>query len=208
MFDWKIVVTIIIVMALAAGYVGTNPTVSGFFDAIGGKLSSLTGSSQSGVEFTLKTGNYANIEFSAKNPTNITVAGSTTATLSTGTIKTNKSMSIYNFTGSGSIRGNELILNGKIGKIELPEITVAVQETISSNSTFTSMSADYLTAKDITIKGTTGTLAARGATTQFSGDITITSPSGSFEFYKNNVVFALSGSASRISIPSAGISIG
>ena len=46
MFDWKIVVTVIIVMALAAGYVGTNPMVSGFFDGVSGKLSSLTGSSQ------------------------------------------------------------------------------------------------------------------------------------------------------------------
>ncbi|MEK6887946.1 MAG: hypothetical protein AABX14_03315 [Candidatus Aenigmatarchaeota archaeon] len=208
MFDWKIVVTVIIVMALAAGYVGTNPMVSGFFDTIGGKLSSLTGSGSKGsIEFTFNADKYPNIEFSAKNPTNITVIGNTTATLKSGTFST-KSMSIYNFTGSGSIRGNELILNGKIGKIELPEITIAVQETISSNSTFTSMSADYLTAKDITIKGTTGTLTARGATTQFSGDITITSPSGSFEFYKNNAVFTLSGSASKITIPSAGINIG
>ncbi|HLD38845.1 MAG TPA: hypothetical protein VJB05_00865 [archaeon] len=207
MFDWKIVVTVIIVMALAAGYVGTNPMVSGFFDGVSGKLSSLTGSSQSGIEFTFNADKYPNIEFSAKNPTNITVIGATTATLKSGTFST-KSMSIYNFTGSGSIKGNELILNGKIGKIELPEITVAVQETISSNSTFTSMSADYLTAKDITVKGTTGTLTARGATTQFSGDITITSPSGRFEFYKNSVVFTLSGSASKIAIPNAGINIG
>ena len=208
MFDWKIVVTIIIVLVLITGYVGTNPMVSGFFDAIGGKLSSLTGSPQSGVEFTLKTDSYPAIDFSAKKPANFTVIGSTTATLKSGTFRTNVGMSVYDFTGSGSMRGNELILKGKIGKIELPEITVAVQETISSNSTFTSMSADYLTAKDITIKGTTGTLTARGATTQFSGDITITSPSGSFEFYKNNAVFALSGSASKIAIPNAGINIG
>lgn len=207
MFDWKIVVTIIIVMAVAAGYVGTNPAVSGFFDTIGTKLSSFTGSPQSGVEFTLKTNSYADIDFSAKKPANITVIGNTTAILKSGTFST-KSMSIYDFTGSGSLRGNELILNGKIGKIELPEITVAVQETISSNSTFTSMSADYLTARDITIKGTAGTLTAKGATTQFSGDITITSPSGSFEFYKNDVAFALSGKSNKITIPSAGINIG
>lgn len=208
MFDWKLVVTIIIVMALVMVYLGSNPAVSGFFGTIKEKFSSLTsfGSKQSSIEFTLEADRYENMDFSAKTPTNITVVGSTTATLSTGTVKTNNTMTVYNFTGSGTIRGNELILNGKIGKIELPEITVAIQETISSNSTFTSMSADHLSTKDITIKGTSGTLTARGATTQFSGDIAISSPSGSFEFNRN-VVFAVSGIASKISIPGAGINI-
>ena len=203
MFGLKIILTIIITLILVFTYLGTNPAVSGFFDSVGERFSSFTGDNTArGVEFSLAADKYSNIEFSGRN-VNFTISGDTNAMLKTGNLQTNKTLGIYGFSGSGSVAGSTLVLDGRMSKVELPEITVAVQETIKSNSTFTSLSAVNLAVKEMKIQNTSGTLVVRGTSTQFSGDIDIISPAGDFGFGSK---FTLAGKASKITL-SNGISI-
>lgn len=205
MLGWKIIITVIITLGIILGFVGTNPTVVGFFDNVSDRFSFLSGdNSPRSIEFVLETDKYADLDFSAKETVDFAVTGYTEASLKTGNLKTNKTLRIYGFKGTGSVRGNSLSLDGKMAKVELPEITVSVQETVRSNSTFTSLSAKNLAVKEIKIEQAKGTLSVRGTTTQFSGDIAIISPKGDFELSGG---LKLSGKASGISIPSAGISI-
>ena len=208
MLDWKIIVTIIVTLGLVMGYVGTNPAVSGFFDVVGDKFSAFTGdSTPRNIEFGLGADKYSDLEFTAKVPIDFVVTGYTEASLKTGNLKTNKTVGIYGFKGTGSIKSNTLTLDGKMTKVELPEITVSVQETVKSTSTFTSLSAKNLSVKELKIEKTSGSLSVRGTSTQFSGDIDISSPIGDFDFFSGKSVLSVSGKASTISIPSAGISI-
>ncbi|KHO47773.1 MAG: hypothetical protein QT00_C0002G0435 [archaeon GW2011_AR5] len=204
MFEWKIIITVLVTLGLVLTYVGTNPTVSGFFDSVSGRFGSIMGESQRNVEFSLDVDKYGDFDFSAKEPVDFLVTGYTEATLKTGNLKTNKTVGIYGFRGTGSVEGNVLALDGKMAKVELPEITVSVQETVKSASTFTELTAKNLAVKEIRLTGVTGTLTSRGSTTQFSGDLTIASPMGDFDFGNG---LRINGSATGISIPSAGISI-
>ncbi len=204
MLDWKIVVTVLATLGIILGYVGTNPVVSGFFDTVGEKFSFFSAdNAPRNVEFTLTADKYSDFEFTAKTPVDFVVTGYTEASLKTGNLKTNKTLGIYGFRGTGAVRGNVLTLDGKMAKVELPEITVSVQETVVSTSTFTAMSAKNLSLKQLSIQNTSGTLLVRGTSTDFTGDIDIGSPSGDFALEET---FTLSGKAAGISL-SNGISI-
>lgn len=205
MFELKIIVTVLVTLGLVMAYVGSNPTVSGFFDSVGGRFSTLIGdTSQRSVEFSLHVDKYGDFDFTAKEPVDFMVTGYTDAALKTGNLRTNKTVGIYGFKGTGSLENHVLTLDGRMVKVELPEITVSVQETVKSTSTFTEMTAKNLAVKEIKLQGVSGTLTSRGSSTQFSGDMTITSPKGYFEFGDG---LRINGTAAGISIPSAGISI-
>lgn len=204
MFELKIIITILVTLGLVMAYVGSNPTVSGFFDSVGGRFSSLAGESQRNVDFSLEIDRHPEFSFTSRDPADFLVTGYTEAELKTGNLKTNKTLGIYGFRGSGSVEGNKLVLDGKMAKVEMPEITVSVQETVKSTSTFTALSAKNLAVKEIKLQGVSGTLTSRGSTTSFNGSLDVISPMGEFEFGEK---FRISGKASSISIPSAGISI-
>jgi hypothetical protein len=204
MFELKIVITLLVTLFLVAGFLGTNESVGGFFDGIAEKLSFSPAGS---IEFSLFADNYSDFSFSSKGSINISVDGGTNAALRTGNLRTAKALTVSGFRGSGSVAGRTLSLDGKIAKIELPEITVAVQENMKAESNFTAFTATGIELKTLTIHGT-GSLTVKNTTTQFSGDIDITSPSGIFEINRNGRVFYISGKAAKITIPSAGLSIG
>jgi hypothetical protein len=209
MFEMKIAITLLVTFLLLVGFLGSNPTVSSFFNAIGDKIGSFGFIAPArSVSFSASLDRYDPIEFNAKNPVNITISGSTQASLRTGNLVTDKNLSLLDFRGTGKIVNNTLVLDGRMGKVELPDITVAVQETIKSNSTFSYLSVNGLETGDIRIIGTSGVIHARNATTRFSGDVSIESPAGLFEFHGANGVFYINGESAKISVPSAGISIG
>ena len=204
MFEWKIIVTVIATLGIVLAYVGSNPAVSGFFDTVGERVDFLNDNTPRNVEFSLVVDKYSDFDFSAKEPVDFMVTGYTEASLKTGNLKTNKTLGIYGFRGTGSIEGNVLKLDGKMAKVELPEITVSVQETVKSTSTFTGLTVKSLAVKEIKLQGVSGTLSSRGTTTQFKGDITVVSPMGDFDF---GDAFSITGNATVISIHGAGISI-
>ncbi len=201
MFDLKIILTVLITLGVLLAYVGTNPTLSGFFDSVNEKFS-FGDSTQRDIDFSLTADKYRDIDFSNKGPLNVTVSGYTTATLKTGNLVTNKTLGVYGFSGSGSTMGNRLTLDGKMSKIQLPEITVAVQETVELTSIFTSFSVENLNIDEYKLENVSGTLTARGTTTQFSGDITIISPRATFSVYMGNATLQVSGMAGKIVLSS------
>lgn len=206
MFEKKIAITILVAFLLLAGFLSSSPAVSGFFQYFDERLGSLGGAATNrDVVFSLSVDKYPEIDFVSADPVNFTIDGLTTASLRSGNLNTNKTLSVYDFKGTGSVIGNSLRLSGRISKVALPEIAVAVQETIDSNSTFAGLTADGLDIKEIKISSTTGTLTVRNATTTFSGDVYITAPRGRFVF--DNSTFSITGMAARISIPSAGINV-
>ena len=197
MFDMKIILTVIITLGVILAYVGCNQALSSFFDSVNDKFS-FGDSTQRDIDFSLTADKYQDLDFSNKGPLNITIAGYTTAALNTGNLVTNKTLGIYGFRGSGSTIGNRLTLDGKMSKIQLPEITVAVQETVALSSIFSSFSVENLDTDEYKLENVSGTLTARGATTQFSGDITITSPRATFDVNMDNTVLKISGAAGKI----------
>ncbi|HLC76765.1 MAG TPA: hypothetical protein VJH04_01030 [archaeon] len=199
MFDLKIIITIIATLGLLLGYLGTNPVVSGFFGSVGERFS-FGDNTQRDIDFSLSSDKYVDVDFSDKGPLNITVNGYTTATLRTGNLVTNKTVGIYGFHGSGSTVGNRLTLEGKMSKVQLPEITVAVQETVKADSIFTSFEMENLDLGEYTLQNVSGTLVARGTTTQFTGDITIASPRGTFSVNEDNTTLKITGKAGKITL--------
>ena len=199
------VITLAVTLLLLAAFLGTNDAVSGFFDSIGSRLSLPSGSRN--IDFTLTADNFSDMSFNAKNPVNLTIDGATNATLKSGNLQTNSTLSVYGFRGTGSITGTTISLDGKISKVELPEIAVAVQETITSNSIFTGLSAVAIEMKTIKLHAT-GSITVRNSTIQYSGDVEITDPAGDLEINRNNHVFYMTGKASKITIPGSGVSIG
>ena len=198
----KIVLTVVVTLLLLVALLGSNETVSSFFSSVGERFSF---SSPRGVSFDLTADNYSNMEFTGKN-VNVTVDGNTQAAMNTGKLQTNKTLSVYGFRGTGSVHGTVLTLDGKIAKVSLPEITVGVQEIIKATSNFTGFSAVNLELESLVVHGT-GALTVGITTTQFSGEIQISSPSGTFEINRGSTLH-VAGRASKIVIPGSGIVIG
>ena len=203
MFELKIVLTVVVTLLLLVAVLGSNETVSNFFGSISDRFSF---TNPRGMSFELTADNYSNMDFTGKNMVNISVDGDTSATLNTGNLRTNKTLSVYGFRGTGSVHGTSLALDGKISKVELPEITVGVQETVSASSNFTGFSAVNLELASLGVNGN-GVLTVKNTSTQFSGSIIIEAPSGMFEINRNGRVFHVVGRASKITIPSSGIVI-
>lgn len=197
MFDIKIILAVLITLGVLLVYVGTNPALSGFFDSLNEKFS-FGESAQRDIDFSLSANKYHDIDFSNKGPLNFTISGYTTATLKTGNLVTNKTLGVYGFHGSGSTVGNRLTLQGKMSKVQLPEITVAVQETVDLTSIFNGFSVENLDLNEYKLDNVSGTLTARGTTTQFTGDITITSPRATFKVLMDNATLQMYGTAGKI----------
>jgi len=204
MFELKVVATVVITLLLLVAVLGSNETVSNFFGSVSERFSF---TSPGGVSFSLDADNYSDMTFTGKKMVNVTVDGDTYASLNTGNLQTNKTLSVYGFRGTGSVHGTVLVLDGRISKVGLPEITVGVQETIKASSNFTGFSAVNLELTDLVVHGT-GLLTVGNTTTQFSGEIQITAPTGNFEINRNGRVFYVAGRASKITIPGSGIVIG
>ena len=73
-FDWKIIVTVIVVLIVLASLAGTTPTVGNFFGDIKEKIFGIIErNSVSEVDFSLSWQNYDQLKIDAKNPVNIKI---------------------------------------------------------------------------------------------------------------------------------------
>ncbi len=202
MFLLKIVLTIVIVVFILVVVVGQNPTVSDFFNSVKGKLQIPSFSlEQRDINFELTADSYPDFEFSGSGA-NITLFGNINGTLTTGEIKANE-MTIYGFSGTGSVKDGQVKLSGKIEKIKLPEITVNVQETLTMGSGFTRLVGEGIEMELLEIKDSSGTLKARKTDTAFTGNVTIRYPAGNLELGNG---LKMVGEASKIQL-SNGITI-
>jgi hypothetical protein len=112
MFEPKIAITIVVAFILMIWFLSSNSTVTGFFGYMGDRLGSISPGAVRDIDLSVATDKYGDIHFVARDPINFTVVGYTTATLKTGNLMTDKSLSIHGFTGRGSIINNTLLLDG------------------------------------------------------------------------------------------------
>jgi hypothetical protein len=207
--NWKIIVTVVIVLFVLLAVLGNNPTISAFFSSIKDRITPVIGEKEASraVQFSLIMNSYGPISFATSRMLNISISGDTTAILQEGRIEINKTINIINYHGSGAI-DNILILDGSFEKLERPEISIFLNGPVKLNSSYSLLAVDNLALKSLTLN-TSGVLTVSGAETRFSGTISVFEPAGRFVFDRTNgTSLSIVGSAQSITIPSAGINIG
>jgi len=209
MFNVKLIITIIAVLAILAGFLGTSPTLSNFFSAVQERFfeaTKLEAPIARNVEFTINVDHYPDVTFDSVRLINITINGTMTASLPEGRLNITQAIKLFNYKGSGTVSDN-LRLEGSFEWLELPDITAAFgKQQIKLESNFTSVEFKGLALKDLKVQNATGTLAVEGSITRFTGDIEMKEPLGVFIFV--NKTLSITGVAQKIIIPSAGINIG
>lgn len=202
MFGLKIIVTIIIVLIVMAGYLMTNPIVSSFLGSVGGGFSSAFTffDKKSETEFSLAIKAVPNINFSAEGA-QLRVDGESSGTLGTSALSSNQTLRIVNFTGRGFL-GDELRLDGSYDSASLPGVSFSGGRA-ALRSSYRSVDIENLKLRTLQMTGN-GTLIVKGVQTQFS-DITIEHFVGSMTAGDE---MRVEGVASSIEIPSAKIKIG
>src|SRR3989338_4779815 len=209
MFNIKLILTVIVVLAVLAGFLGTSPTLSNFFSAVQERFfdaTKLEAPVARNVGFTINVDRYPDVTFDSVRLINITINGTTTASLLEGRLNTTHAVTLFNYKGSGTI-SDKLHLDGSFEWLELPDIIATFgKQQIKLESDFTSVEFKGLALKDLKVQNATGTLAVEGSITQFTGDIEMKEPLGVFIFADK--ALSITGAAQKIIIPSAGINIG
>ncbi|MBI4170534.1 MAG: hypothetical protein HY514_02485 [Candidatus Aenigmarchaeota archaeon] len=207
--DWKIVVTLLIVLGVLAVFVSSAPPVSNFFDQIATKLSDTAGvigigwGEKSNIDFLLELEQFEDVDFEASNST-IIIEGIGQANFGESAVAF-RSVSILGFTGSGSF-SEKFTLKGFASSVA--ESSGFKLQDIRFNL---SADPDKLNATDVLIKNilfedAQGQITLNNSFTRFQGRLEMRSVSTSLTLEKN--VLKIKGKAKYIAIPSAGIRIG
>jgi len=210
MFDWKIIVTVIILLGIIAFFISTQTSVQEFFKFVKENVYSFFGEvvEERNISFSL-VAEYDNISF--KDDVNITIHPIIfSANIRDMNIETSDTVNM-DFSGSGKISGRALSLDGTTNKVEIANSSMTFRKaSMKSESTFTKLIIDNLELKELKLRN--GSLFIKGTETKFSGQIEIYDIKGRFEFsYEEGVdvgyKLEIEGLASRISIPEADILI-
>lgn len=225
MFDWKIIVTVIILLGIIAFFISTQTPVQEFFKSIKDSILSFLGYTvveERNVSFSITT-EYDSISF--KDEINITIHPIIfSANTSDMSIETSDIVNM-DFSGSGKIAGRTLVLDGTTNKIEIANSSMTFNKaSVKAETTFTKLTIDDLELRELKISS--GSLFVKGTEIKFSGSVVIYNPEGRFEFqpidaegvnvdFEEGVgvgfeeVYKLKaeGFASRISIPESDIVI-
>lgn len=200
---FKIIITAIIILVVLLSYLSTNPAVSGFFVSIKDKASSLITPNQKlgDTNFVLTIDTEPDIGFSS-DKARVTVRGRSTGSLDSNSLNTDRTLTITDFTGNWDISGNTLTLEGRHGGASLPDVSFDAG-TVSIQSFYDSAKLENVLLNSLDLDGK-GTLTIKGTETRFEGIISLNSVIG--VLIVEDAV-KIEGTASKISIPSAGIMI-
>jgi hypothetical protein len=197
MFNWKLIVTVIILLGIVAFFAYTQPSVQGFFVSVKDKIFSFMGRTEErNISFSL-VAEYSNISF--KDSVNMTIQPVLfSADIRYMNIRTSDTIAM-DFSGSGMIEKNSLRLDGVTNNIEIGNSSIALNEaSVVSNCTFNSLVIENLELKELML--TDGFLTVKGTETEFSDTIEISNLEGRFEFSDK---LRIEGLAGRILIPEA-----
>ncbi len=211
MLNWKVIITVFIVLGFLLVMLTTNPDVSSFFESMKDKFFGMFGyvaedDVPRNLSFYINVSSYDGIAVNTGRPVNISLDGEFLADIKNGHVESS-TVKITNFKGYCKIEYHKLDLDGRFEKMEIANDSVSFEaSTIKSNATFTKLTISNLVLADLDMDSATGSLFIRGAETKLSGQsVKIKNPLGTFEF--NNGLKAI-GFASRISIPSLDMTIG
>jgi hypothetical protein len=204
MFDWKIIVTLLIVLVLLAGFMGSTPGVSSFLGEVGSRAGSVFSGlgidlgEKSGHNFTLVLSRYDKIGLNMKSSA-ISADGNASAKIDNGEIRFSH-VDMTNFTGSGSA-SSVLVLNGSADKI--------LFDSSSFGRTRIDMVSSVAAIDDARIQEISqdaeGEMQLGNSSIKFSGRIDMKSIEASMTL--GNGVLRIQGTAAKISIPGAGVNL-
>lgn len=205
MFDWKLIVTLLIVFMVLLFVLGSDSSVSKFFSGVFSKVGIEAKSEDNtmrNVSFSLSAGGYDNISFSADYVKFSIEPQNFSAVIEGASVETKSHVDIEGFRGSGNIDKNVLSLEGSLSAINLSGTSITYAKgVIKATAAFDSLEAG-LAVGNLVLSN--GVLDINGNEIRFS-EITIASPKGKFSFGKE---LKIEGVAGRIEIPSAKIVIG
>lgn len=206
--DWKIVLTLLIVLAVIGFFASSTPAVSSFFSSVGSRMEGALSaiglrSQESGTnEFALELSPFGDVQFEASG-SSLAIRGSAEARVDRGIVRFS-SASLEGFSGRGSL-SSSLQLNGSADSMEFDSsVLEKVRVEISSPVEEFSASGAYI--RSLSQNSTQGELALRGSVTRFTGSVELREARASLLFY--NGTLRIEGNASKISVPGAGIMIG
>ena len=202
----RIFVAIIIALAIIAVILSSNPQVSEFFSNIFGKFSFEQEEEKRNIKFTLLLDSYEKISYISSRPVNISMSAKQfETTIGEAFVNvTEKDVSVTNYKGKIEINGSNVDLEGSFEGLLIPGIASFSGGNIGVLTEFNNLQLENFGPKKLSIN-TTGTLVIGSSESRFNGTINIDSAIGNFTFGdKLNMI----GKAKKISIPSAGISIG
>ncbi|MBI3190959.1 hypothetical protein HYZ41_04630 [archaeon] len=203
----KLIAIPVVVLVLLAGFLTTNPAVSGFFEQMKDKFFSFTKIEppvNRNIDFTVDLNKYNTVTFDRSSPMNITVIGEASVVLQNGNVNTKNGITLVDYKGFGSV-SNKLLLNGTYERLESMELKLGKGK-IWLESNFSNTEITNLRVKIINISDVSGVLTLKNSSTQFSGSIEIFEPLGTFTF--DNSRMTVKGTTQKITIPSVGINIG
>ncbi len=207
MADWKIVVTLLIVLGVLAAFAGSAPGVTNFFGEVSGRFSGLfpggaDAPQNGGNAFSLVLNSYDEVRFRASGSA-VALSGDANAIIDNGNIQL-RDPKIAGFTGSGSI-SSVLALNGTADSVAFGPSRLG-KTRLDMSSSPASLTIGNVSIQSIMQDNAQGELVLNGSITKFSGKLAMKSISGSL-FFANGTL-QIEGKAVFISIPGAGIKIG
>jgi hypothetical protein len=203
LFDWKIIATVFALFAVVLGFLGTSPVVSSFFNSVFGTFSSNVDldffKETRDVPFSLNITDYPEMILSIKESGNISLEPDEfTATVNNAKISNAKTVKIYNFKGTASVKNRTLTLDGTFQNLEIDAGTTLSGSKIQASGTFKKVTLENAGIKTLDVT-TTGTLVLNGTEIRFvNKNVNIKSPMGAFYF--SNYMY-VNGYASSISMP-------
>ncbi|GEM_PF-5692204 len=208
MADWKIVVTLLVVLGVLAVFAGSAPGVTSFFGEVGEKFSGLlpwgaADAPQKGdSEFSLVLESYADVQLQASGST-IALTGDADADIDNGNIRLHDPK-ISGFKGSVSL-SSILVLNGTADSVEFGSSRLGKTK-LDMSSSPAGLTISNVSIHSIEQDNARGELILNGSITKFSGRLELKSIRGKM-FFANGTL-QIEGTAKSISVPGAGIKIG
>ncbi len=209
MFDWKIAATGIIVLCIMAFFIGSSPSVSGFFAGVSNKVGNL--GQMAGInwgekgtnEITLYLDNFSQLDFQSTSSF-FSAKGNIEAQIDSGTIGLAE-LSAPDFTGSGVLSPGKLEASGSVSEISSSATRLKTSHIVLSSS-LDEMSLINSYVAGIIWSDASGEAVMGTASSKFSGNINMKNFRGSIDYEKGKLI--LSGTADSVVIPSAGINVG
>ena len=211
MFDWKLLVTIIIIFGILLALTSTQPAVKNFFSSIDKKI--VSGNQQGSEAATITPGNVEfsleieKTDFSAKTG-NVTIGIESkqfSAKIEKSDISTESPIVINGFSGSIAI-AEKVTLDGTLNSFSSGETKIGFDRaSLKTESPYDKITIENLGIAEYKTNAT-GTLIVKGNEIKVNSPLTIKSLLGNFVFEGEKI--KITGRADKISIPDIGLSVG
>ncbi len=196
--QWKMLVTLAIILAAALVLVARTPEVSAFF----GYYYSFVSPGPPNASFTLVASSYGNMTFTAAN-SRIEIAPESTSLVVAGGALSASNVTLLGFRGTVSAHGNDASLDGTVRTLEADGASITYDSApVKGTVSFTRLYAANVSLPFL-VSEIDGSIVVKGTEIKLVNDtVKLISPVGDITLQNG---FVMSGFAKRIELPKAGI---